>query len=559
MESKYLNITTDSARNAAHCIVYDNIEKLHPKFNALVNEANEYIKEQLKVYYGEALYNYVFERIDNFYSYAYTKYYNAETSVPNFYSELKYTNIANKNKRAYDKKFKYINFGNHIELPGFTSGHFGDTIVFNEDVCKKLDSYTEELDKLKKEVNHIVSKIYDKLYKNLKTYERVEYGFPDALPYTSWKDNNDKVIYGERIESISNNCGSPKYIQYDNEYDELNAPSFLLPGIIDFVNSALPPISKEDCEKYKNKVWCLSGYWRDRFKDEFTSTFYHDYIRSHVDISNTKKLSSKIEEVIKYNFGDEIYNKLLDLSNIIETGDKPYHLKLYFKNINNVLYSITISSKYLLCKDIGCLTDSLNKCKLLIKTEEEFREICNLYFNKILLTAYDNYDSYNSYIFETIVKNVSFSTVYNKMSGLLPFLKYEKAPKNKVSIKNVTPVSIDDFSLEKIYENENNEFVNNYNNELKEFNKLVKSIKFPELTSTMECYEYNDDNTTKIMVDTYNNKIIIVYPDEIEVVDDKSDANKIKNWTKISGKTFIDYYNNVVERIRKQLKVETIK
>lgn len=66
MESKYLNITTDSARNAAHCIVYDNIEKLHPKFNALVNEANEYIKEHLKIYYGEALYNYVFERIDNF-------------------------------------------------------------------------------------------------------------------------------------------------------------------------------------------------------------------------------------------------------------------------------------------------------------------------------------------------------------------------------------------------------------------------------------------------------------------------------------------------------------
>ena len=62
----------------------------------LVNEANEYIKEQLKIYYGEALYNYVFERIDNFYSYSYTKYYNIETSVPNFYSELRYTNITNK-------------------------------------------------------------------------------------------------------------------------------------------------------------------------------------------------------------------------------------------------------------------------------------------------------------------------------------------------------------------------------------------------------------------------------------------------------------------------------
>lgn len=170
MESKYLNITTDSARNAAHCIVYDNVEKLHPKFNALVKEANEYIKEQLKIYYGEALYNYVFERIDNFYSYSYTKYYNAETSVPNFYSELRYTNITNKNKRAYDKKFKYINFGNHIELPGFTCGRFGDTIVFNDVVYKKLDSYTEELDKLKKEVNNIISKVYDKLYKNLKTY-----------------------------------------------------------------------------------------------------------------------------------------------------------------------------------------------------------------------------------------------------------------------------------------------------------------------------------------------------------------------------------------------------
>lgn len=165
MESKYLNITTDSARNAAHCIVYDNVKKLHPKFNALVNEANEYIKEQLKIYYGEALYNYVFERIDNFYSYSYTTYYNAETVVPNFYSELRYTNIDNKNKRAHDKKFKYINFGNHIELPGFTCGHFADTIVFNDDVYKKLDYYTEELNKLKKEVNHIISKVYDKFIK----------------------------------------------------------------------------------------------------------------------------------------------------------------------------------------------------------------------------------------------------------------------------------------------------------------------------------------------------------------------------------------------------------
>ena len=206
MESKYLNITTVSARNAAHCIVYDNIEKLHPKFNALVNEANEYIKEQLKIYYGDALYNYVFERIDNFYNYAYTKYYNAETS-----------------------------------------GHFGDTIVFNDDVCKKLDSYTEELDKLKKEVNHIVSKIYDKLYKNLKTYERVEYGFPDALPYTSWKDNNDKVIHGESIEGINENCVNLKFINYNNEYHESNTPPFLIPEIIDFVNSVLPPISKEEC------------------------------------------------------------------------------------------------------------------------------------------------------------------------------------------------------------------------------------------------------------------------------------------------------------------------
>lgn len=559
MESKYLNITTVSARNAAHCIVYDNIEKLHPKFNALVNEANEYIKEQLKVYYGEALYNYVFERIDNFFSYAYTKYYNFETSVPNFYSELRYTNITNKNKRAYDKKFKYINFGNHIELPGFTSGHFGDTIVFNDDVCKKLDSYTEELDKLKKEVNHIVSKVYDKLYKNLKTYERVEYGFPDALPYTSWKNNNDKVIHGESIEGINENCVNLKFINYNNEYHETNTPPFLIPGIIDFVNRVLPPISKEECEKYKNKVWKFSGYFKDSFKDEFISTFYQDYIRSKVDISNTKKLSSKILEVIKYNIGDEIYNKLLELSNIIETADKPYSFKLYFKNDNNVLYSIDMHSKYLLCKDIKVLTDSLNKCKLLIKTEEEFKEICDLYFNKILLTSYDNYSSYNSYIFETIVKNVSFSTVYNKMPGLLPFLKYEKASKNKVSIKNVTPVSIEDFTLEKIYENENNEFVNNYNNELKEFNRLIKTIKFPELTSAMECYEYKEDGTTKIMVNTYNNKIIIVYPDEIEVVVDKLNANKIKNWTKISGETFINYYNDVVERIRKQLKVETKK
>jgi hypothetical protein len=557
--NNYLNITTVSARNAAHCIVYDNIEKLHPKFNALVNEANEYIKEQLKLYYGEALYNYVFERIDNFYSYAYTKYYNAETSVPNFYSELKYTNIVNRNKRAYDKKFKYINFGNHIELSGFTSGHFGDTIVFNDDVYKKLDSYTEELDKLKKEVNHIISKIYDKLYKNLKTYERVEFGFPDALPYTSWKVNDDEVIHGERIESISNNCVKPGYIQYDNEYDELNTPSFLLPEIIDFLNSVLPPISKEECEKYKNKVWGLSGYWRDMFKDEFIDTFYHDHIRRHVDISNTKKLSSKILEVIKYNLGDEIYDKLLDLSNIIETADKPYSFILYFKSVTNILYSIDMHSKYLLCKDIKVLTDSLNKCKLLIKTDEEFKEICDLYFNKILLTSYDNYDSYNSYIFEAIVKNMSFSTVYNKIPGLLPFLKYEKASKNKVSIKNVTPVSIEDFTLEKIYENENNEFVNNYNNELKEFNRLIKTIKFPELTSAMECYEYKEDGTTKIMVNTYNNKIIIVSPDEIEVVDDKSDANKMKNWTKISGKTFIDYYNEVVDKIRKHLKVETKK
>lgn len=553
MESKYLNITTVSARNAAHCIVYDNIEKLHPKFNALVNEANEYIKEQLKLYYGEALYNYVFERIDNFYSYSYTKYYKAETSVPNFYSDLRYTNITNKNKRAYDKKFKYINFGNHIELPGFTCGRFGDTIVFNDDVYKKLDYYTEELDKLKKEVNNIISKVYDKLYKNLKTYERVEYGFPDALPYTSWKVNDDEVIHGERIESINNNCGSPKYIQYDNEYSDMNIPSFLLPGIIDFVNSVLPPISKEECEKYKDKVWRQSGYWKDKFNDDFVSTFYSDYIKHTVDISNTNKLNEKILEVIKYNFSEEIYNKLLELSNIIETGDKPYRLKLYFKNANNVLYSISIHSKHLLYKKIGCLTDSLNDCILLINTEEEFKEICDLYFNKILLTEYDN-----SYIFDIITKNMSFIDVYNKIPCLLPFLKYEKAPKNKISTKNITPVSIDDFSLEKIHEQENEEFINNYNNELKEFNKLIKSIKFPELTSTMECYSYNiSDIEAKAAI--YDNKTIIVHSDDIEIMDNRPKADNIKNWTKISDKTFIDYYNEVVERLRKHLKDETKK
>lgn len=551
MESKYLNITVDSARNAAHCIVYDNVEKLHPKFNALVNEANEYIKEQLKIYYGEALYNYVFERLDNFYSYSYTKYYNTETSVPNFYSELRYTNIENKNKRAHDKKFKYINFGNHIELPGFTCGHFADTIVFNDNVYKKLDYYTEELNKLKKEVNNIISNVYDKLYKNLKTYERVEYGFPDALPYTSWKVNDDKVIHGERIESINNNCESPKYIQYDNKYHELNVPSFLLPEIIDFVNSALPPISKEECEKYKNKVWRLSGYWKDKFKDEFINTFYSGHIKSHVDISYTKKLSSKIEEVIKYNLGDEIYDKVLELSDLIETEDKPYSFKLYFKSDNNVLYSIDMHSKYLLYKNIKVLTDSLNDCRLLIKTEKEFKEICDLYFNKILLTAYDNYNSYN--LFETIVRNMSFSDVYNKIPCLLPFLKYEKAPKNKISTKNITPVTIEDFSLEKIYENENNEFINNYNNELKEFNKLIKSIKFPELTNTMECYSYNIFNI-EAMVAIYDNKTIIVHSDDIEIMDDMPDKNNIKNWNKISDKTFIDYYNEVVDKIRKHLK-----
>lgn len=548
MESKYLNITTDSARNAAHCIVYDNVKKLHPKFNALVNEANEYIKEQLKIYYGEALYNYVFERIDNFYSYSYTTYYNAETMVPNFYSELRYTNIDNKNKRAHDKKFKYINFGNHIELPGFTCGHFADTIVFNDDVYKKLDYYTEELNKLKKEVNHIISKVYDKLYKNLKTYERVEYGFPDALPYTSWKVNDDEIIHGERIESINNNCGSPKYIQYDNEYNELNVPPFLLPEIINFVNSVLPPISKEECEKYKNKVWRQSGYWKDKFNDDFVSTFYSDYIKHTVDISNTNKLNEKILEVIKYNFSEEIYNKLLELSNIIETGDKPYHLKLYFKNANNILYSISIHSKHLLCKKIGCLTDSLNDCILLINTEEEFKELCELYFNKILLTEYDN-----SYIFDIIAKNMSFINVYNKIPCLLPFLKYEKKSKNKVSIKNVTPVSIDNFSLEKIHEQENEEFITNYNNELKEFNKLIKSIKFPELTSTMKCYSYNIFSTETVVA-IYDNKTIIVTSDDIEVMDDMPDKNNIKNWNKISDKTFIDYYNEVVDKIRKHLK-----
>ena len=69
----------------------------------------------------------------------------------------------------------------------------------------------------------------------------------------------------------------------------------------------------------------------------------------------------------------------------------------------------------------------------------------------------------------------------------------------------------------------------------------------------MECYEYNNDNTTKIFIDTFNDKIIMVNHDEIEVVDDKADVNKIKNWTKISDKTFIDYYNDVVETIKKQL------
>ena len=222
------------------------------------------------------------------------------------------------------------------------------------------------------------------------------------------------------------------------------------------------------------------------------------------------------------------------------------------------MYSIDMHSKYLLCKDIKVLTDSLDKCKLLIKTEEEFREICDLYFNKILLTSYDNYDSYNSYIFETIVKNMSFSDVYNKIPGLLPFLKYEKAPKNKVSIKNVTPVSIEDFTLEKIHENENNEFVNNYNNELKEFNRLIKTIKFPELTSTMECYSYNIFNI-EAMVAIYDNKTIIVNPDDIEIMDNRPKADNIKNWTKISDKTFIYHYNEVVDRIRKRLKVETKK
>lgn len=555
MESKYLNITVYSARNAAHCIVYDNVEKLHPKFNALVNEANEYIKEQLKVYYGEALYNYVFDHIDNFYDNAYTKYYKEDTQVPNFYGVLKYNNIKNKDNGAYAKKFKYINFGNHIELPGFTSGHFGNTIVFDNDVCKKLDDYTKELNKLKEDINHIISEVYSKLYKNLKIYERVEYGFPDALPYISWKDNNDEVIYGKKIKSIIDNCEKPKYIQYDNEYNESNIPPFVLPGIIDFINSALPAISNKEYEKYKNKEWKISSYLRDMFNDEFLHTFYSEYIEHLVDISYTNKLNAKILEVIKYNFNEEIYNKLLELSNIIETKDKPYHLKLYFKNVNNVLYSINISSKHLLCEKIKILTGSLNECRLLINTEKEFKEICNLYFNKILLTTEVN--TYNFYLFDTIAKNMSFNSIYNKMPCLLPFLKYEKAPKNKISIKNIIPVSIEDFSLEKIYEKENAEFVNNYNNELKEFNKLIKSIKFPELTNTMECYEYNNDNTTKIFIDTFNDKIIMVNHDEIEVVDDKTDVNKIKNWTKISDKTFIDYYNDVVETIKKQLTLET--
>lgn len=32
------------------------------------------------------------------------------------------------------------------------------------------------------------------------------------------------------------------------------------------------------------------------------------------------------------------------------------------------------------------------------------------------------------------------------------------------------------------------------------------------------------------------------------------DKNNIKNWNKISDKTFIDYYNEVVDKIRKHLK-----
>lgn len=190
---------------------------------------------------------------------------------------------------------------------------------------------------------------------------------------------------------------------------------------------------------------------------------------------------------------------------------------------------------------------------MLINTEEEFKEICDLYFNKILLTEYDN-----SYIFDIITKNMSFIDVYNKIPCFLPFLKYEKAPKNKISTKNITPVSIDDFSLEKIHEQENEEFINNYNNELKEFNKLIKSIKFPELTSTMECYSYNIFNIETLFA-IYDNKTIIVDSDGIEVMDNRSKVDNIKNGTKISDKTFIDYYNKVVDKIRKHLKDETKK
>ena len=111
----------------------------------------------------------------------------------------------------------------------------------------------------------------------------------------------------------------------------MNIPSFLSPGIIDFVNSVLPPISKEECEKYKDKVWRQSGYWKDKFNNDFVSTFYSDYIKHTVDISNTNKLNEKILEVIKYNFSEEIYNKLLELSNIIETDDKPYRLNYILK------------------------------------------------------------------------------------------------------------------------------------------------------------------------------------------------------------------------------------
>lgn len=56
----------------------------------------------------------------------------------------------------------------------------------------------------------------------------------------------------------------------------------------------------------------------------------------------------------------------------------------------------------------------------------------------------------------------------------------------------------------------------------------------------MECYSYNIFNIETLFA-IYDNKTIIVTPDEIEVMDDMPKADNIKNGTKISDKTFIDY------------------